>query len=380
MEKTGVWRKLRQGVEKYAPVVAQLLDDEETLAVYSRRLSDYQSAPEYGPAQKRIATFVTQKIEQLFSQKINLPSSLAINIVDHHAVMTHPILTGTNIIAQAHQLLATGPKTPAVAFSSAIVPVNNYLNKKGFHLGGKQISLFADKEIHQASYFMEKRKMNFCDRLQQNKRWTEFTPERRSFLQEIESKFLDLDYSAAENYIDQVSLINHEIWQWLFAPEVRPDLPPLFQVASEDILRTLLPAELADPQSLLGKLFVDGEYCKQVLAEFKGIVGCWGGEKGTHFFWWRDEKNRPERLELAGEELVSAFGTGRLAFTPTAITTGLKERRIIPSMFVIYTFLVFSSGVKPLGGYGSSTYITKMKQAWLHLLGPETEVGKRLKV
>lgn len=51
-----------------------------------------------------------------------------------------------------------------------------------------------------------------------------------------------------------------------------------------------------------------------------------------------------------------------------AIVAALEEQRILPSLFVIYGWMTFFCGVRPLLGFGSMNYISKMKEAWIDVL------------
>ncbi|MDP2630506.1 MAG: hypothetical protein Q8P56_03805, partial [Candidatus Uhrbacteria bacterium] len=51
-----------------------------------------------------------------------------------------------------------------------------------------------------------------------------------------------------------------------------------------------------------------------------------------------------------------------------ALIQALATSEIIPSLFVIYGWLLLYAGIRPLVGYGSLNYITQMKMAWIDVL------------
>ncbi|MBP7992335.1 MAG: hypothetical protein KAZ30_01610 [Candidatus Magasanikbacteria bacterium] len=361
---------LQKGINTYMPVLGEFFDYKKTLAEHSERITEQNPDPTHLERQVLIAQTIKNELQRLYNIENNFPEPpFAINIVDHHAVLTHPILTATNITVNAKHLLETGVKKPSVVFSSAIVPPNNFLNKKGIHLHGKSVSFFSGKEIHQAAYCMPKHDFHFIERLKQNKQWAQFTTEEQNFLEKIESEILAISMDQAINYADQVGLINNWLWPKLFAPELRDNLPELTYIPSEEIIRLNI-ENIFNGKSNIDRALFDPEQRTKVLELFKDVSGCWtkSGDKGTHFFWYKDKDNKPEAMRLENEQLVAVNSNVIIPFTRETIITAIKEKQIIPSLFVIYGWIVFWCGVKPLSGYGSSTYLTNMKKAWTKLL------------
>lgn len=360
---------LKEGIKKYAPVVAEFFDKEENILQYSENLYDYAVDKEYLKRQKDLCRVMEKYIKRLFSEKTDIKPPLIINIVDHHAILNHPILLATNIVANAYRLINNKEKKPIAVLTSSVVPLNNFFNKKGFQFHGRRVPLFSNKEMHQASCFVGRHDFNFTQRLKDIGRWQEFNPKEQEFLSNIEEEILNLDYSKAKNYNDQISLIDRFLWKRLFAEEIREEIPGLYYLTQEDIMRDILPSFLKK-DNIISKAIFDDDFRKVILDNFQGLIGCWDGKnkKGTHFFWYKNEKNEAARLYLKNNALISEDKTKKIKLEREEIISLMEKEEIVPNLFVIFGFMTFWAGLRPLVGHGSCNYLTKMKDAWLKTL------------
>lgn len=357
MDKEDELKILEDGVRKYAPVVAEKLACEETITDYAKSLYDYSPDPVHRERQALACRHINAYIARVFKSDFQVTPPLISNIVDHQSVLNHPILVTTNLIANAHRLLKGG-KTPIVALTSSIVPLDNFFNKGGFQFNGKKVLLLSNKYIHQSICFMEKQLFDFASRL----------PDE-NFLAEIEKELNTLDVSTAEDFSDQLSIADRYLWKRLFASVLRDTVPELFYVPTEKIFRVLLLEALADETSIVYRSLFEPAFRETVFKEFDGVTGCWStAGKGTHFFWYRNVKNEAERMELRDGGLVAVKSGFSVALTPGALEPLMRSGTIVPGLFLIYGYLCFWAGLKPLTGYGSSAYMTRMKEAWLRTL------------
>lgn len=350
---------LEDGVRTYAPVVAEKLACEDTIADYARKLYNYSPNPVHVDRQKLAVTHINHYIARVFKSEYKVTSPLISNIVDHQTILNHPILVTTNLIANAHRLIdGTANKEPIVVLTSSIVPLDNFFNKGGFQFIGKKVPLLSNKYIHQSVCFMDKQKFAFANRL----------PDE-DFLAEMEHDLNALDYATVEDFNDQMSVADQYLWKRLFASEIRDTVPELFYVPTEKIFRNLLPEMFSDRNSIIYRALFESTFRERALKEFDGVTGCWSKVgKGTHFFWHPSEKNEAERMELRGNMLVAVKSNFSVELTPQALEPLVREGTLVPGLFVMYGYLCFWAGLKPLTGYGSSAYMTRMKEAWLRAL------------
>ncbi len=372
MTKDEAIRELERGIRTYAPVVAEFFHRTETLPEYSRALRNFAVDPIHTERQSLVASSITHFVKRLHGVEVTVASPFATNIVDHHAILNHPILTATNIVANADRLINQATQSnPIIVLSSSVVPPNNFFNRNGFQFHGRKIALFSNSESHQASCWIPKRKLGFLDRLKTIGTWAQWSDADRAFLENVERELYEMNDARAESYSDQVSLVNAFFWKQLFAPGLRAMLPSLYYVPQETLLRERISEAIAE-NTPLGRVLFNRKPREKALNAFRGLVGCWDevAQKGTHFFWRRTESNEVERLLLEGDVLTNGKGF-TLPLTREAIVEAVRSDTILPSLFVIFGYLVFTCGVRPLVGHGSSTYLTRMKDAWVAVLDGE---------
>lgn len=363
-------QEIERGVKKYAPVVAEFFDRTDSVADFAKTLHDAPLDDVQRDRQKKIIGIIQAWLAPLFSNAHTMTPPLAMNIVDHHAVLNHPILLATNIIANAHTLLSEERKPPITVFTSAVVPPNNFFNKKGFLFHGKRVPLFSNSEMHMASCCIPVRDLRFTAQMKTTGAWKNFDSHEQAFLSELENDFVSLGSEHDRNYMDQVSRINAYLWKRLFAPELRDRIPDLHYVPQEEVLKDLLPELLEDTSSLPYRMLFDNSLREAILSAFRGCTGCWDEEhqKGTHFFWHRTASLETERLFLENGKLVSPDHSFSCQFDAQHILPLVSSGELIPNLFVIFACSVFWAGMRPLVGYGSCNYLTRMKDTWMKIL------------
>ncbi|EKD44012.1 MAG: hypothetical protein ACD_72C00033G0001 [uncultured bacterium] len=191
----------------------------------------------------------------------------------------------------------------------------------------------------------------------------------KQFLLSIEKEILALDFSRAQSYNDQISIINNFLWKKIFHEDVRGNIPELYYLTQEDIARDLA-SHILCGDNIVSKAIFDADFRQIVLNNFRGVTVCWDEEKnkGTHFFWYKDENNESKRLFLKDQFLVSENGLKKIKLIKEEIISLIEKNEIVPSLFVVFSYMTFWCGLKPLVGYGSCNYLTKMKETWLKTL------------
>ncbi len=361
---------LRYALSRKIPVLASLFSDDQPLSVYVESLYDYAPNSIHTNRQKQIECQIASEVSRLWSNQVTPELPLTINIVDHHAPLTHPILVATNIIGNISRLFVDHNSSPIITFSCGNIPVNNYLNKRGFHFNGQSIPIFSSQKTHCVSTFMPKQEIDFVKRLQTTGRWDSFAMDDKAFLNNLNGVLVQLGNRHAKNYLDQVSLINHYVWKQLFDESIRGEVRDLYYLCSEEMFRLAFPKLLEDPNCIITQVLFEKQLRDLVLDSFEGVPGCWNvsSKVGTHFFWCNKSTDRLGAMRLQGDILVSIDGTYSTSLHKDEILEAILCKRIVPSMFLLYSWLVFWCGVRPLVGYASGTYLSLMKQKWLDVL------------
>ncbi|WP_345033937.1 hypothetical protein [Streptomyces sannanensis] len=364
-------------IRQYVPSMAPYFEIDRPLGEYAAGLQPARVGPVHADRQEAVARAVRQVLRQAFgpaAAEVSVDASdvRAINIVDHHQLLNHPLLLGTNIIANADRLVGGGGRRPIVTFSCSNVPPSNHYMRNGFQFRGEAIPYFKAKEHRDAMYYTSVRSFDFVERLRALKRWERFKSDDQAFLIEYQGLLNGLDYSHTNRHRDQLAVALRRTWPMLFSQELRRDVPELLYANSEDVARECLVELLAGENFLSAALF-DAEFRQHVLDAFRGIVVAWdeAAGKGTHFFW-RKYPGRPEllRLFVDGSDLVPAdprFKDLKVPLEPAAIRDHLEREEIIPSVALCMSVLLYA-GVKPLVGPGSLVYTTQLKEGWTALL------------
>jgi hypothetical protein len=188
------------------------------------------------------------------------------------------------------------------------------------------------------------------------------------------------DVLAQPTYGRQAARVNEALWSRLLPA----DAPRLVQLDLEAVCSDLAIKDMGSPDSLLGKLLFQPEVRGMLLDALDGRTACWRlddlarrlgrsgraqSREGTVFFWGMRPDGR--RVPLT---LVASGGTTRLAgrdergeemthdFSPSALTEGLAERRLLPSLLTCFTVLAFARGLICSGGYYQAGYLPVMQR------------------
>lgn len=371
------FEEIKKSIASQLPFLARYFDYAETLEGHARILREYCCDPIHVQRQSTLRAMVQRYIERVHGVSVSVPTPLSVNIMDHHAMLNNPLSLATNIVANACDLVI-GPKKPLVVFTTSLPSQENYFSDVRFR--GNRIQFFSKTELPQATCFLPVHDFAFIDHLKAAKKWNTWSADDQRFLEWVEQILSAINYAYAQNLNDQISIMNRSLFPLLFAEDMREYIPDLFYVSNEDIVRECA-SEIFDNDSLIAQSVADAAFCARVLERFEGIQGCWNRTegRGTHFFWYRKDNNRPAPLWLVGDSLVSDDSSFVLPLEREAIITALEDQRILPSLFVIYGWMTFFCGVRPLLGFGSLNYISKMKEAWIDVLnGVDDDECKRV--
>jgi hypothetical protein len=355
----------------YVPMMAPYFDTGTALGDYSATLRPTTLHPVHRARQEAVARAARAVAARTFGSGapvIDTADLAAVNIVDHHQLLNHPLLLGTNVIANAARLRGEAGGRPIVTFScSNIAPANYYL-RNGFQFRGQPVAYFAAKEYQDVMYYVGHRAFDFVERLQRNRRWQTFTVPDQEFLIEYQRLLNGLDYYHCPGHKEQIAMAVRATWPMLFQDSV----PELLYVNAEEVARYLM-IEMLAGQGHLVEVLLDRGWRRDVLDSFRGIVVAWdeAAGKGTHFFWRRyPDRPRLLRLYVEGDQLVPADPRFRHLSVPlerAALLDHLHRDEIVPAVS-LQVSLFLHAGIRPLVGPGSLVYVTKFRDGWASLL------------
>lgn len=342
--------------------------------------------------EKRLGTKVAEEVER---QLLKKP---LVSTTDHHSIIDHPFWVNTNIITALHYSEHNHREEQnhssmkyLIVFSFASVSLNNASGfPRGilFHGGDNgegpliRLPILPDKWKMRTVYSVPSYTKADLDRakllLEQKKKEGLITERRCQLI--YEKVFSELEHPyilEASDFCEQITRLNFRLWPKLFStPDGMQEIPDLIYIEAETMTREILLREvLQDTSCLLFKMLFDKATRKLVFKYFEGIPGTFSRKKGwgTFFFWTFNEKGQRVQLMLDGANLVSKDGNTAISMDPESIQQAFREKKIFPSMMLVYLTLSLHYGFKCLGGFSQVHDLTKMKKALLHVL---IEMGK----
>lgn len=368
---------LQDGIRIDAPLVADFFEEHTKLAEYTQHINAYTAHPIHRERQEVLKQKVKELLLLTFSEEelthANIPwtEDWKINIVDHHGILNHPILVSTNIISNMFQLPAEKPQG-VVVLSDSGVPLNNFFHKRGIKFAGEQLNIFPSRDRHVMAYAAKKQQhfplLEAAQRSQ--KHWSEG---ELATLKKV-NEHLNIWGNAPRitNYRQQIQRINFHLWKELFEESLRENVPDIFYISNEELGGQMLRYFLKDSTHLFTRILCEEKTREIIVQSFMNVTGCWDNDlkRGTVFFWGIDENQQKIPLQLVGNTLQSApgFPSFTLELTSKAIIEALDQERIYPGMFLVYGIAHFHCGIRPLVGFGSMNYQTRMKEAWIRAM------------
>jgi len=219
--------------------------------------------------------------------------------------------------------------------------------------------------------------------------------ERNAIVSLLGEEYSRTEVLSQPDYSDQAVILNRSVWRRVFSAAVRKGLPDMAYLEMERVVSALMEKDILNPESLMHNIFFDPVLRTEILGRLDGKRGCWDHQKlvhlsgfngdhhpgggafrgcGTEFFCFVDDRGRrvPGMLSRAGSSLtLRGIAPGKdisLPFTPEALCNGLRQRRLIPGLFVSFATLAFARGLKCIGGFMQVEYLPTMQRSLVQAL------------
>ena len=168
------------------------------------------------------------------------------------------------------------------------------------------------------------------------------------------------------SYREQTTIVNERLSRRYFTDRS----PRYLWMDFETIASELLQKDLRQEDSVPNRILFDPALRDQLMVRLDGVSGCWtGASAGTHFFWGLDAHAVLFAMHLEtvrGETLLtgtdSAGSVIAVPFAPGPICEQLKQRRLLPSMFLDFLETYFLRNYTVFGGYYQPTYLKCMQE------------------
>lgn len=376
---------------------------------HSKQLQTYMPHPTHKERQRFLSESIDKELERIFSAGSTIADDArgesfdlnnfdrgndeACNIVDHHDILNRDAFFTPDMVANFFRLgresdagTREGKKKAIITITDSGIAVDHYGNKRGVNVDGGRIRLFPHSKRHLTIYGASGLKPSQVNNL------LEYIPARATAEGGVGAETAvsqsergrhstAAQMLAGKEYKDQVTILNHLLWKYLFAEDVRNSVPELFQVPGEALAATMIETYLRDPRHIFHKMLFDKAAREMTIRLFDTLRGCWNNDKsyGTHFFWAIDERGESERLWInetketldgTPARLESLDGSISIELAPERVIAGLRSKAIYPGLFLVYGVLIFYCGIKPLTGGRSTGEIMSMKEQWIKLHAP----------
>ncbi|OMH32748.1 hypothetical protein [Motiliproteus sp. MSK22-1] len=277
------------------------------------------------------------------------------------------------------------------------VPLDNLTYPRGallYHNGDEAVGLppmklplFPDrlkrKMVSQVSGF----DLEMLNRIKKTIRQAEQKTQGITHQLKVLSDLIESDYGAGdvvnlERYSDQAVIINQKIWKQLFLPDFKA--ADLLYLELERVAAMLLEADIEDRNSLAYSCLFNSEVRNALLKGLDQVSGCWNyvglnkrwtfrhqirnlsqPQCGTFLFWGIDQNGGkipllPVAGKTGGVALRGVCDRGEeweVNLEPIEIQEGIRDGRLLPSVFTCMLVLVFARGVNCAGGYYQGDYL-----------------------
>lgn len=364
-------------INKVNPFMGNFLNCEQPVLQFcQKKLTTHEFDQVHLHRQKPYRQLIKQKVKKLFNKedvRIDFDfEPFILDTTDHHYLLNFPTTLGAHLMSRFDTLLDRKNHGDYFVLDCGNVPLSNPLNKRGIEINGKHLNLHPKKDKGKLVSRYPLYKINFQDWI--NKSEENFSKEEIAFFDKIQKIIDQIDFSTCERFSDQIVKINYYLWQEMFAPDIRDQVRRCITLEHDEILIKFLSQFLLQEQdNIVWKALFDKKYRDLILKEFDGIYGAWnysGLNTGSHFFWgFSNATGKEYPMRLQGNRLVNPDNIIQdFEMTPQAITQGLKDGILIPSIFTKFTVVAIYMGAKFLGGPGQTEYAEKIKQAWLRVL------------
>ncbi|EKD63700.1 MAG: hypothetical protein ACD_51C00225G0007 [uncultured bacterium] len=334
---------------------------------------------------KVVASEVERKLGKEMADSIadQLRHYYFINTTDHLGPANHPWSLNTNLsIAAPYAEYKNEHLKNVLVLSCANVSLNNPSSPRGlvFHtLVNGEVKMqrlsFLPSNSHSACAFgfraytaSEIQKMHglLKDKVKTKEVGVREADMIHSILDEI---YATPDVLACTNYADQISKTNFKLWKKFFK-DSEVYVPDLVYLEQETIVEKLIIDYHLYADTTITHLLFDSDYDPLVMKYFDKIMCAFDLEKkqGTYLFWGiSDQGNYRVQLWKKDGWLVSEDGKFKLELKPEILKEALEQRKIIPSIMLVFIVLAFYYGLKCLGGFSQVNYLTMMKDAYIRM-------------
>lgn len=382
---------LREAVYEKYPVLQAVLKKHGAKSLFEYA-QEYISVNINPPIQKRqdqlIGTFETEVTKRLGADvakkaALQLRHYYYVSTADHHGPICHERLLNGNLLRAAAYSEKPDPLMPfLIVLPCEDVSLNNPTFPRGlqFHARGKdgvnlhRLSFLPSNSHSSPVHNFRPYTLAEIDKMKKALREKVGAGDVAQRESDMLSGLLDEVYGApdmfeCETYADQMTKANYRMWKKFFSHTNMP-YPDLIYLGQETLVIRLLIEHHLYRNTVMNHILFDDAYDALINEYFDGVIGAFAKAdmSGTYLFWGMvPGTNDRVQLWKNGRALESKDGSFRVELTPEGIQQALEEKKLMPSMLLVFMTLSFHYGLKCLGGFSQINYLTFMKNAYIKM-------------
>lgn len=406
---------LEHAVRRRRPTLARILDQHGNTSVgdYAQTFADENgSLDETIQPQEGAIQVISDYAEKMLGNGKE---------VEHRLRLSRAVLTANhmgpdylNITVQGNLVFGLGedPQDEMPIFAGGCVPLNNLSYGRGlFTARGQRVNIFGKKDVERmvtaTPAFTEKMVDAAIALLREN---AISEAEASAMITVLNDDYKNPEVLRRKSYSDQSVLINRGIWNRLFTPEARDQMPNMTFLEMEKIVTSLLREDLPKPGTYIHEAMFNPKLRASMLRSLNGVYGCWDLQK-LDTLLNPDLKGNDRRKVMAGASSVFVVGIdnkGRrvpmalvdkdtkdyrraldenvpssclvlrglddsgnakeIPYTPEAILQELDAKKALPGLVTCYSELAFAYGFRCYGGFMQADYLTNMRNGSVEAL------------
>jgi len=309
--------------------------------------------------------FPLSVIENVLKELSEIPIASS---AEHVCAITNPEILNTILgqtVFRVHK-----EQTCIISFAGAGLKLCNELDSRFFYINSeKKVSLLPGSKKNMIIFtapaidvfsLKEKIKNIFSDDL---------STSQSSILLQWLFPLLD-KMSEFQSFWEQISFFNYKFWN-LISSNTSIELPKnLVMLPIEKLVGDALIDDINESKNSWVTQTLFSQEKRNILhTGLNGNRSCWDTEKnkGSFLFWGVDTKNRPVRLLLKNNKLVSKDQSIVINFEKEAIVHALSTKQIYPAASLCFIYCSFYLGLNFFGGIFQIQYLPDMLEKFCSL-------------